>query len=102
MPAKVVPLNAASWDRAEIDAVVQVLEKGRSLRMGRRTLEFESRGGIGREAAVPSSPFDPLTWREREGATNPAPVNTGTLFGRADHASDRGSSGGGLFGATSR
>ena len=68
----------------------------------RRTLEFESRGGIGREAAVPSSPFDPLTWREREGATNPPPVHTGALFGRADHASDRGSSGGGLFGATSR
>lgn len=68
----------------------------------RRTLEFESRGGIGREAAVPSSPFDPLTWSEREGATNPPPVNTGTLFGRTDHASDRGSIGGGLFGATSR
>ncbi len=43
MPPKVIPLNAARWDRAEIDAVVEVLEKGRNLRMGRRTLEFEER-----------------------------------------------------------
>ncbi len=43
MPPKVVPLNAASWDRAEIDAVVEVLEKGRNLRMGRRTRLFEER-----------------------------------------------------------
>jgi CDP-6-deoxy-D-xylo-4-hexulose-3-dehydrase len=41
--AEIVPLAGAVWDRSEIDAVVEVLERHGRLRMGRRTNDFEAR-----------------------------------------------------------
>jgi len=40
---RVIPLNSAVWDQAEIDAVVAVLERHGNLRMGRRAKAFEQR-----------------------------------------------------------
>lgn len=40
---RTVALNRAVWDRAEIDAVLAVLERHGNLRMGRRTKAFEER-----------------------------------------------------------